>query len=67
MCVTIDELYGKLSELTNVDAAVKGAHIENIETMPVTSFMAAVHFPSADISIMAGPVEALFQKNVKYF
>lgn len=27
----IDELYGTLSELTNVDAAVKAAHIESIE------------------------------------
>lgn len=27
----IDELYGKLKELTNVDEAVKAAHIENIE------------------------------------
>ena len=27
----IDELYGKLSELTNVDAVVKATHIENIE------------------------------------
>lgn len=27
----IDELYGKLKELTHVDEAVKAAHIENIE------------------------------------
>ena len=27
----VEELYGRLKELTNVDAAVKAAHIENIE------------------------------------
>ena len=27
----IDELYTKLKELTNVDAAIKAAHVENIE------------------------------------